>query len=293
MSRRTFGADTPATVEEFRTGTGRSNAPPLVGPLVINEIMFHPPDLVSGDDNTKDEYVEILNLTNSTTLLYDPEFPTNRWRVAGGVEFTFPSTNSLAGGAILLLVNFNPDANPTQLAAFRAKYHVPLGVSIYGPYSGKLDNRAGTVSLFKPDKPQAPDRPDAGLVPYILVERVKYEDRSPWPDGADGTGLALQRFRPESFGNDPGNWVATEPTPGAELVRIEATALRGNEFVFRFRRVAGRSYTVQYRHSLSAGDWLKWGDFGAQNVTELCEVSEAVKVGQGARFYRIVSPIQP
>src|SRR5262249_33953074 len=39
LSIHTFGVDTPSTVEQFRTGTGLSNAYPLVGPLVLSEIM--------------------------------------------------------------------------------------------------------------------------------------------------------------------------------------------------------------------------------------------------------------
>ena len=50
--------DTPSTVEEFRTGTGASNAPVIVGPLIISEIMYHP-TIRAGSvvtDNTFDEY---------------------------------------------------------------------------------------------------------------------------------------------------------------------------------------------------------------------------------------------
>src|SRR5207247_4776779 len=62
LSLRTFGADNPATVEQFRTGAGLPNAYPLVGPLVIHEIMYHPPDLVLGgttNDNDRDEFIEL------------------------------------------------------------------------------------------------------------------------------------------------------------------------------------------------------------------------------------------
>src|SRR5204862_114088 len=40
MSRRSFGVDNPANVGQFRTGTGAPNPYPLVGPIVINEIMY-------------------------------------------------------------------------------------------------------------------------------------------------------------------------------------------------------------------------------------------------------------
>src|SRR5262245_56422273 len=47
MSRRTFGKDNPASVADFRLGKGLANSSPKVGPVVINEIMYHPPDVAT------------------------------------------------------------------------------------------------------------------------------------------------------------------------------------------------------------------------------------------------------
>lgn len=50
----------------------------------------------------------------------------------------------------------------------------------------------------------------------ILVEKVAYQDIAPWPGGAtDGGGLSLQRSSTSIYGNEPTNWVAGVPTPGA------------------------------------------------------------------------------
>jgi hypothetical protein len=61
--------------------------------------------------------------------------------------------------------------------------------------------------------------PDAGFVPRILVDHVKYGDSAPWPSAADGNtngvGLSLQRKTSTDYGNDPANWIAGVPTPGA------------------------------------------------------------------------------
>src|SRR5205814_2302032 len=75
QSRRTFGVDNPATVADFRLSTGQSNAYPLVGPLVMSEIMYHPPDIVVGgvtNDNTLDEYIEFISTSQTTLPLFDP-----------------------------------------------------------------------------------------------------------------------------------------------------------------------------------------------------------------------------
>jgi len=130
-------------------------------------------------------------------------------------------------------------------------------------------------------------------VPFILVERVSYEDRDPWPDETDGTGLALQRLRPEAFGNDPINWIAADPTPGRELIRIDSIAILVRSVVVRFRQVAGRSYTLQYRNSLTQASWLTLADYPAQGTTVWRETSDPVPSGNAARFYRLVSPLQP
>ncbi len=218
LSRRTFGVDDPASLEQFRSGGGQANAYPKVGPVVINEIMYHPPDIGGTNDNTLDEYIELYNLSGSTVLLYDPAYPANTWRLQDGVTFAFPQSTSIPAGGFLLLVNFDPVNDPFQLAVFRGKFGVPPEVPVFGPYGGKLDNGGEAIELAKPDSPQAPPHPDAGLVPYIRVDRVAYSDRAPWPSGADGStngvGISLQRRVAAAYGNEPLNWLAGSPTPG-------------------------------------------------------------------------------
>ncbi|HEU0008440.1 MAG TPA: Ig-like domain-containing protein, partial [Verrucomicrobiae bacterium] len=94
-------------------------------------------------------------------------------------------------------------------------------IQLYGPYKGKLSNRQGNIELYRPDAPQVPPHPDAGLTPQILVDRAQYEDRPPWPsnsvDGtvwADGGFGSLQRRFSYEYGNDPTNWFVDRPTPG-------------------------------------------------------------------------------
>ena len=69
-------------------------------------------------------------------------------------------------------------------------------------------------SLYKPDPVQLPPHPDAGLVPPILVDRVRYNDSFPWPAGGDGDGKSLQRIASTQYGNDPINWKTDLPTAG-------------------------------------------------------------------------------
>jgi hypothetical protein len=189
---------------------GASNAGPRIGPLVISEIMFRPPDLPGGVNNQDDEFLEVRNITATNVPLFDLVFRTNTWRVRGGVDFDFPTNQTLGAGGHLLLVSFAP-TNAAKLAAFRARYGVSDDAPLYGPYSGQLGNSGESVRLSKPQTPQAD-----GSVPYVLVDAVDYADSAPWPDGADGTGASLQRLTLTQYGNDPVNWLASAPTPGAD-----------------------------------------------------------------------------
>jgi hypothetical protein len=195
-----------------------ANAPPKVGPIVINEIMYHPPDLVVGTnlvDDTDHEFIELHNITDTPQPLFHPGYPTNTWRLRDAVDYTFPTNITLPARGYLLLIGFDPIANPPMQTAFRTNYNVPSGVPIYGPYSGKLDNSSGNVELIKPDIPQQPPAPNAGFVPYILVDRVNYSDLPPWPTAAAGTNYnSLQRWNSSSFGNEPTNWFAAVATAG-------------------------------------------------------------------------------
>ncbi len=169
--------------------------------------MYHPPD-IGTNDNTDDEYIELLNTSAGPLPLFDAAQPPNTWRVAGGVGFIFPTNVTLASGEYLLLVNFHP-TNTAMLAAFRAQRGVGEGVQVFGPYAGKLNNGGDDIQLLKPADPLN------GIVPFVLADQVKFKDSDPWPHGADGFGLSLQRKNPAVFGNEPTNWVAAPPTAAA------------------------------------------------------------------------------
>ena len=218
LSSRTFGVENPNTVSQFRLGSGQSNSYPHVGPLVISEIMFKPPPIVvpevSTNDNTLDEFIELTSLTNGTLKLFDLEYPTNRWRLTGAIDWVFPTNSSLSASGRLLLVNFDPKTNLTQLAAFRSLYSVTPDIPIFGPYGGRLNNSVATIVLEKPDPVQLPPHPDAGFVPYVLVEKIKYESKAPWPGNAEGSGFSIQRRSLTGYGNDQTNWFGAAPTAG-------------------------------------------------------------------------------
>jgi hypothetical protein len=213
LAQRSFGSDTPASLAEFRTGTGLSNGYPKVGPVVINEIMYHPVGGTNGVELANEEFVELRNITASPVPLFDPARATNGWSLGGGISFRFTSNVTVGAFGFVTVVAFDPVTNATALAAFRAKYGT--NGQIVGPYSGRLDNLGESVELSKPDAPQLPPHPDAGLVPMILVDRVVYSATNPWPTASDGGGASLQRVVSSLYGNEVLNWMAEAPNPGA------------------------------------------------------------------------------
>ena len=216
LSRPTFGVSHPNSTAAFRQGDGEANAPHKIGPIVLNEIMYRPAPLPHGAGTPDDEFIELLNITNQTVPLYDPLHPLNRWQIDGGVKFDFPPSSELGPGEFALLVEFDPVKEPEKAKRLAKRYDIPEGTALFGPMRGNLNNRGDTVRLLKPDPPQGPNREDAGFVPYILVDRVKYSDRAPWPSKADGFGATLQRKTTMAFGNDPISWKAAEPSPGRD-----------------------------------------------------------------------------
>ena len=130
------------------------------------------------------------------------------------MNFTFSQNVTMSPTGLVLLVSFDPVGNPAELAWFRNAYGVLTNVPVFGPWSGSLADEGEDIQLLKPDPPQLPPHPDAGFVPYVLVEHVHYLPADPWPTNGAGAGFSLQRRVPEQFGNEPLNWFTAAPSPG-------------------------------------------------------------------------------
>ena len=183
-----------------------TNAPGL-SDLVINELMYHPVGLGTNDD-TKSEYIELLNPTAHAVSLSGTN---GSWRLDGGVAFSFPVDTVVPAGGVVLIVNFDP-AEVSASAAFRATYDLTnLDVRLLGPYSGKLGNRSDRVAIEKPESYGH----SGDSTSWVIVDEIIYGNQTPWPANANGGGFALQRLSPTRSGNDPANWMAASPTPGA------------------------------------------------------------------------------
>jgi len=271
----TFGVPAPATLDEFRQGTGAANSFPRLGPVVVSEVMYHPPD-IAGADNAADEYIELHNITGQPVRLYDPDYPSNTWKLISAVDFTIPAGVTIPGDGYLLIVG------TADIPAFRATYGLDASVQIYGPWAGKLDNSGESIRLYKPDEP------DLDVIPYILVDRVDYLDSHPWPAGPDGLGYGLERREPAGLGTDPANWQVSHPggSPGEvnRTVPAPIPALFINEFVASNTSTCGTSQ-----------DWIelynpgeRWIDISGYYLTDdlddpqRWQIPEGTGIGEGA-----------
>jgi hypothetical protein len=198
-----------------------ANSAPLVGPVVVSEIHYHPVDLSGGADNSLDEFIELTNKSNAVVPLYNtdtgvPGYGTNAlndtWRLRDAVDFDFPPGVEMEAGERILVVSFDPVTDTAKLLSFRSTFNVPPEIEIYGPWSGKLSNDGEKIELKYPG---SADPLLSFYVPYYTAEEIDYRDTSPWPTAADGSSASLQRLRFNQFANDPTNWEAANPTPEA------------------------------------------------------------------------------
>ena len=190
---------------------GAENTASTVSPIVISEINYHPdppssaalaiePGLTEGD-------LEFIELTNTLSTTQD----LSQWRLRGESDFDF-TTETIAGGESIVLVNFDPNdpVNANRADAFRAHYGISNTVTLIGGTSGALSNSFGRVAL---QRFQGLDTDGTTL--FSLADEVLYDDLAPWAD-ADGTGLTLTRTAANTNGSLSDSWIAAVATPGSD-----------------------------------------------------------------------------
>lgn len=186
-------------VAQTAKSLGKANAGPVVGPVVFTEIMYHPVDEAS-------EYLELQNVSDHDVDLFDPDFPENTWKIKG-VGFTFPDSVTLEPGEkVIILSDSVPESD------FRIAQSIDSTARIF-IMSARLSNSSESLTLMQPQEPYSTATQDS-IVPYKVVEKVKYADNGPWPGNADGIGQSLERKDNLAFGDDPENWRSENPSPG-------------------------------------------------------------------------------
>lgn len=192
--------NTSCYVTPLATATpGAANTTSEVGPVIINEIHYHPLD-------SEAEFVELKNLTTDTIELANSLDLTKRWDLSG-IGIIFPAGAMMMPNGLCVLVR----EDDMDTLSFRTQYAVPSSVPIFG-YSAKLDNGGETLTL---KRPASQISKNDGSLSWSMAwsDQVQYSDDDPWPAEADGQGSSLNRIG-SLFGNDPSSWTAGSPTPG-------------------------------------------------------------------------------
>ncbi len=145
------------------------------GMIVINEVHYDP------EDST--ERIEFVELYNAGTSAVD----LSMWSLSEGVDFTFPSGESLGAGEYLVVAE--------DPAALLSKF----GVAALGPWTGRLSGEGEDLVL----------RDSAGQ----LVDEVDYRLGFPWPVGAGGDGGSMELLNP-TLDNELGSSWRTSLPPG-------------------------------------------------------------------------------
>jgi len=197
------------------TTLGIQNSGPRVGPVIVSEVMYNPPDpdgegVIDPDDL---EFIEIYNPGPSSVDLWESYFVDGVWQdYPWTIEgFEFATGTTLAAGETLIVVPFDP-TDTARLDTFKSQYGLGgSSVQIVGGYTGHLDNGGETVQLRRPDEPPVEE---PYFIPYLLEDEVIFDDDDPWPTEPDDGGQSLIRKEADAWGNDAGNWIAATPTPG-------------------------------------------------------------------------------
>ena len=145
--------------------------------IVINEIMFHPPN-----DREDLQYVELFNRGASTVEV-------SNWAFTKGIKFVFPQNTKINSGAYLVVCR--------NSAAFAVQYGGQI--SALGNFSGKLSHQGDHLELTDARKQ--------------IIDSVKYSDRGDWPTGPDGYSPSLERICPQAESQRAENWATSKLPP--------------------------------------------------------------------------------
>lgn len=147
--------------------------------VTFNELHYNP----AGADESG-EWIELHNQMSINVDL-------SGWRLASGIDFTFPEGTTIPGLGYLLIAK---DPSHPSLA----------GKNALGPYPNSLSNGGERINLYS--------RSDR------LMDRVEYGDSGEWPIAPDGSGATLAKLEGQLLSGKSASWATSLQvggTPGA------------------------------------------------------------------------------
>ena len=206
------GAD---RLHELATPTrGTTNAPLLLRPVVINEIMYHP---ISGRND--DTYVELHNRGATSVNI-------GGWRFVDGIDFTFPPGWTIPAGGYMVVAE-NASRLMTNYSGLNAG-------NVIGNFSGSLSHGGERIALGMPDFVVRTNHNGTNAVIlstnrfYVVVNEVTYSDGGRWGRWADRGGSSLELVDPRADNRLAPNWADSDESGKAGWTLVEATGLTDN-----------------------------------------------------------------
>ncbi len=180
---------------------GATNAPILMGDVVINELMYDP---IS--DNDDDQYVELYNRSTNAVNL-------SGWQLADGITFMIPTNTTLAAGGFLVIAR-----NGAQLIS-----HYPNlnSGNCLGGFSGKLSHNGEHIALTMPVIHNLTNI-------NITVNDLTYGTGGRWGQWSSGGGSSLELIDPNSNNRLAPNWADSDETQKSSWTNIETTGVLDN-----------------------------------------------------------------
>ena len=183
---------------------GAVNDASLEPPVVINEVMYHPP---GGNDD--EQFVELFNPGSRPV-------PVAGWQLGGGIHATFSESIRLAPGAYGVVAR-----NPEQLLATHPNLKPE---AVLGSFSGSLSHSGDSVTLLKPVS--VPSVSPSGIrstnTVMVATERVSYRTGGRWGRWSDGGGSSLELTHPSRDRNEASSWADSDESAKSPWVTIES-----------------------------------------------------------------------
>lgn len=248
---------------------GSKNTKPRVGPVVINEVLHSPvrrrnPQHAPVRENIG-EFIEIHNISNQPIPLYDVWHPSETWRFTEGISFEFPENQILPARGYALIVGMDPEI-------FRQRAGINPDISIYGAFDGVLRNEGEAIALAQATSENADDD-----TRFTVVDRVDYNDTTPWPALANDGGSSIERRDADEYANDPANWMPSlfGGSPGSPNIGVNETP-RSIPFEEDFDVESLDQLTGWQFTSAVNGEWtLQANDSIAVEITDSCNFCDA------------------
>ncbi|MHA3774689.1 lamin tail domain-containing protein [Verrucomicrobiota bacterium sgz303538] len=192
-------------------------------------------------------------------------------------------------------VNFSVSAAGEGLGLFSAAGvaldSVGFGLQKAGVSGGRYPD-GGTVSAILMPTPAAPNQLPVDLDTDTdgLPDWWETANGFNLNDPADGSPSADQDYDGQS--NRSEYLAGTDPRNAADLLSARLARSAGVAEI-HFRAIAGKTYTVQFKTSLTDPSWQKLTDVPAGASTSEVSVEDVASGSLTQRFYRVVTPAVP